>query len=306
VDGQYPLGSVFKVITAAAGLHEGVFTPQTEFNCQGMLDPAHPNQFRCDIYVESHGMHGMIPFRTAVQKSCNIYFYHVAELLSRLPNGGYNLTAGAARLEQWALKFGFGQPTGIGMGRDPAGSLKEGDARNLAVGQGGLLVTPLQVAQLYGLVATDGHMPALRLIQEHGPAGPSAPRDLGLNPRIMAVIRDALESVVEPGGTAYSTVYLPNIRIAGKTGTAQASRGEPHAWFAGYAPANNPRVAFAIIVEHGGHGGKTAGPIAREIVRKCADHGYLGDAPVRPTLGARPGPTPQAPAGPLAPARPLG
>ena len=77
-------------------------------------------------------------------------------------------------------------------------------------------------------------------------------------------------------------MYLPDIRIAGKTGTAQAGTGrKPHAWFAGYAPAETPRIAFAVIVEHGGHGGKAAGPIAREIVRMCQNHGYLG-RPVAP------------------------
>jgi penicillin-binding protein 2 len=152
-------------------------------------------------------------------------------------------------------------------------------------------------------------MPPLRLIQEHDPAGPSAPRDLGLNSGIMGEIRKALETVVEPGGTGYSTVgaYLPYIHIAGKTGTAQTRAGEqPHAWFAGYAPANNPRIAFAVIVEHGGHGGTAAGPIAREIVRKCADHGYLGDALIRPTPRTKAGPTPPPSAAPLAPVKPVG
>ena len=82
----------------------------------------------------------------------------------------------------------------------------------------------------------------------------------------------------EPGGTGYRHVYLPEVPIAGKTGTAQAGAGDDHAWFVGFAPADRPRVAFSVIVEHGGHGGETAGPIVRAIVEACKAHGYLDDA----------------------------
>jgi cell division protein FtsI/penicillin-binding protein 2 len=104
----------------------------------------------------------------------------------------------------------------------------------------------------------------------------------------MAILRDAFTAVVnEPGGTGYGNANLPDILIAGKTGTAQAGKGrEDHAWFVGFAPAQDPRIAFAVIVEHGGHGGAAAGPIARDIVRACDAHGYLG----RPR--AQPGPVP--------------
>ena len=114
----------------------------------------------------------------------------------------------------------------------------------------------------------------------------------------MAIIRDAFDAVVnEEGGTGYGRANLPDIRIAGKTGTAQAGRGADHAWFAGFAPARDPKIAFAVIVEHGGHGGEIAGPIAREIVKACKTHGYLddrlkansgsppADAPIRKPVG---------------------
>jgi membrane peptidoglycan carboxypeptidase len=106
----------------------------------------------------------------------------------------------------------------------------------------------------------------------------------------MAALRDAFAAVVnEPGGTGYATAYLPTLRYAGKTGTAQSGTGEPHAWFAGFAPAESPRIAFAVIVEHGGHGGTTAGPIAREIIKACLAHGYLDDRPREETGGQPPG-----------------
>ena len=288
VSGLYPLGSVFKAVTTTAGLHEGTLTPQTTLTCDGMLDPAHPDRFRCDIYLAHGGAHGTIALRTAIQKSCNVYFYQVAELLGRGPSGRTDLRLARNRLQAWAARLGLGQPAGIGLGGEAGGNIIVGDPRNMAVGQGELQVTPLQVAQLYALVATDGRMPALRLIRE--PAGPPhADRPpLGLNPRHMAVLRDALTAVVnEPGGTAYGLVNLPDIRIAGKTGTAQAGVGEPHAWFARFAPADRPRIALAVIVEHGGHGAETAGPIAREIVRACKALGYLDDGPPGPGTGGR-------------------
>ena len=280
VAGAYPLGSVFKAVTATAGLQEGVITPQTSFTCNGVLDPAHPNRFRCDIFVTHGASHGTISLRTAIQKSCNIYFYHVGQALGRGGPGGWDIGLARDRLQAWAARLGFGRPTGIGLGGEAAGRIDVPDPRNLAVGQGELLVTPIQVAQVYGLVATSGQMPLLRLIRERAnPAGSARP-DLSLNPQHMSVLRDGFSAVVnEQGGTGYNTVYIPDIHIAGKTGTAQSGGGEPHAWFAGFVPAENPRVAFAVIVEHGGHGGTAAGPIAREIVKACQAHGYLADKP---------------------------
>jgi len=277
VCGLYPLGSVFKAVTAAAALHEGAVTPQTTLVCEGMLDPAQPNRFRCDIYVSHGAVHGAVALRTAIQKSCNLYFYQAAELLGR-ENGKTDLRLARERLMLWAERLGLGRPTGIGLPGEPAGAILVRDPRNMAVGQGELLVTPLQVAQLYALVATDGRMPTLSLVRERPPAGPRPP--LGLNPRHMAVLRDAFAAVVnEPGGTGYANAYLPAVRIAGKTGTAQTGHGEPHAWFAGFAPAENPRIAFVVILEQGGHGGTAAAPIARDIVKACLAHGYLDDRP---------------------------
>ena len=216
VHGQYPLGSVFKAVTTIAGLHEGVLTPDTTYTCEGVLDPRHRDRFKCDLLTG----HGTINLHTAIQKSCNVYFYHVAESLGRGPGGGTDLARGSATLRAYAELMGLGRPTGIGIGGEPAGRLDEPDPRNLAVGQGSMLVSPLQVAQLYGLVATNGRMPPLSLIRERPPAQPRG--DLGLNGDYMNILHRGLEAVVnETGGTAHSTVYLPDIRIAGKTGTAR-------------------------------------------------------------------------------------
>lgn len=245
-----------------------------------------------------------------------MYFYSVAEQLGRRPGGGLDLNLARERLQSWAGRMGLGRATGIGLPGEAAGNLDAAEAskpgyrgrridpRNLAVGQGELLVTPIQAAQVYGLVATDGRMPPLVLVREKGPAEP-ARLGLKLNPRHMAVLRDAFTAVVnEPGGTGFGKANLPDILIAGKTGTAQAGRGkEDHAWFVGFAPADDPRIAFSVIVEHGGHGGATAGPIARDIVRACEAHGYLGR---KPKAGAAPAAADPPAVSPAAPRKPVG
>ena len=284
ISGLYPMGSTFKAITATAGLHEGVLTPRTFLTCEGLLSAEHPNRFRCHIYPSGHGA---IPLRTAIQKSCNVFFYHVAELLGGGAGKG-QLELGASRLQAWAGQFGLGKTSGIGLRGEAAGRIDVGDPRNMAVGQGELLVTPLQAAQIYGLVATSGRMPPLKLIREFGLG--EGERSLRLNPQLMSVLRDAFAAVVnEPGGTGYGYANLPDIAIAGKTGTAQAGKGEDHAWFDGFAPADNPRIAFSVIVEHGGHGGTAAAPIARDIVKACQAHGYFGDRPVAEPTNGKPG-----------------
>ena len=291
IAGRYPLGSVFKAVTATAALHEGAITPDTMLTCTGILNPGHPERFRCHVFVSGGHGHGTLALHDAIKKSCNVYFYQVAELLSRdRESGRRDFRLGRERLMQWALRLGLGRATGIGLPGEAAGNLDVADPRNLAVGQGELLVTPLQAAQLYGLVATDGRMPPLRLIRER-PVDPAQRAGLDLDPRLMAVVRDGFRAVVnEPGGTGYTYVRASDVLIAGKTGTAQAGEGkEDHSWFVGYAPADDPRIAFSVIVEHGGHGAEVAGPIARELVHACKAHGYFGERPEdRRTAGARP------------------
>ncbi len=292
IAGQYPLGSVFKAVTATAALEEGAVTPRTFLTCDGVLDPSRPDRFRCHIFLNYGYGHGTIPLRVAIQKSCNVYFYRVAQRLSSV-GGRFDLSRGRDVLVTWARRMGLGRRTGLALPGEAAGGLRVRDPRNLAVGQGELLVTPIQAAQLYGLIATGGRMPPLRLIREKAP-DPGTPRPgLHVDPAHMRVLRDAFTAVVnEPGGTGYRHVRTPEVRIAGKTGTAEAGRGEDHAWFAGFAPAHAPRVAFAVIVEHGGHGGETAGPVARDLVLACKAHGYLD--PPKPSGPSRPAPAERA------------
>jgi penicillin-binding protein 2 len=244
------LGSIYKIIAATAALHEGLIDEGTTFYCQGCLDPRDPEHFRC------LGIHNEIALHDAMRKSCNVYFYHVGMLL------------GSRRLTEWGRRFGLGSRCGLLLPGEGAGSLPDGiDPRNLAVGQGLLAVTPLQVARMAALVATNGRMNEIHIVQSPR-AQPVGRVELDLKPSLMAIVRRGLKGVVnEIGGTGYSSARSLLVEIAGKTGTAQSGlKDKDHSWFVGYAPADDPQIAFAVVLEHAGKGSTVAGPVARQIV----------------------------------------
>uniref|UniRef100_A0A7C2JZC4 Penicillin-binding protein 2 n=1 Tax=Schlesneria paludicola TaxID=360056 RepID=A0A7C2JZC4_9PLAN len=288
-----PPGSVFKAVTAAALLESGMVHPEQTIPCRGFLD--RPDQHRCLVFRHFGVGHGDVALADALARSCNVYFFHHARRMGPKP------------LADWAMWFGFGQPTGLDVPGEAAGSLPQpghpsagtprrwhvGDTLGLAIGQSTLSATPLQVARMMAAIANGGALVKPQLVAAGGPttvddpfasdvrpvfAYPDPEPIAGLHPETLAAIRTGLERVVEDSqGTGYRTVRLDAVAIAGKTGTAEAGGGRPdHAWFAGYAPADHPRVAFAVVLEHGGSGGKTAGPIAREFVRTLVETGLIG------------------------------
>ena len=208
--------------------------------------------------------HGTLNLIDAIKRSCNVYFY----------NAG--LRIGGETLAIWARKFGFGALTYIDLPGETPGNVpvprRLGDTVNLAIGQGALLVTPLQAARLIAAVANGGRLvvPHLKL---DAPVADAA--SVGFSPETLRILREALyKAVNEVGGTGYRTVKSNLIAIAGKTGTAQAPsdgdiRGD-HAWFVGFAPFEDPAIAFAAVIEHGGHGGTAAGPVAKAIAEAYA------------------------------------
>jgi penicillin-binding protein 2 len=298
-----PPGSVFKVASAVALLESGVYEPGTSIRCQGYLD--RPDQHRCLTYRHFGYGHGSVDLSEALCRSCNVFFFTGAR------------RAGPQALVNWATKFGIGQPTGIDLpgesvGRLPAPERSEGrrwspgDTLGLAIGQSSLTVTPLQMARLMAAVANDGLLVTPHLVSSGGQVSQDsslAERDArptfahpdpvpipDLNAETLAAIREGLYRVVhDPHGTAYHSVRLAEVAIAGKTGTAEVGGGQPdHAWFAGYVPADNPRVAFAVVLEHGGSGGKVAGPVAREFVKSLLETGLLSaDADLAVTDASR-------------------
>lgn len=293
-----PPGSTFKALSAVALLESGATTPEETFYCQGYLHQ--PTRQRCLVYRRHGRGHEHVTLSAALAQSCNVYFFHFAE------------QAGAEPLVAWAEAFGFGAATGIDLPDESPGRLprpaasraeqghawREGDTLSMAIGQGGLTATPLQIARLFAAIGSGKLVTprlALRIgradddalnagfedaaIDEHAPPrSHTSPRSIpGLRSETLAAIRRGLEQVVADGsGTAHRTVYLESISIAGKTGTAETGGGrEDHAWFAGYVPAEAPIVAFAIALEHAGSGADAAGPIARRLVQKLDSLGYF-------------------------------
>jgi penicillin-binding protein 2 len=293
-----PPGSVFKVLSAVALLQSRKVDPDERFDCQGYLDQ--PTRFRCPIYTQQKVGHGPVDLRDALCRSCNVYFFHAADLVGPQP------------IVEWAARFGIGRATGIDLPFEKSGNLPDpdastgqaagksvadrwhrGDTRTLAIGQSSLTTTPLQIARLMAAIANGGDLVTPFVARRSGPR--LADEDLasslsrrmpipGLAEGTLSRIRAALEkAVADPSGTGFSSVHTKEISIAGKTGTAQAGKGQAdHAWFAGYAPADNPRVAFAVVLEHAGSGGKAAGPIARQLVEALLADGVL--QPERVTL----------------------
>jgi penicillin-binding protein 2 len=271
---QYAPGSVFKVIVAAAGLQEGSLTPMDRTYCNGEF---HLGQWTFKDWKE--GGHGHVDTRSAIMQSCNIFFYQSG------------LKVGPAAIARYAQAFGLGAPTGIDLGGEKPGLVpfldgrrrdghkwQAGDTVNMSIGQGQLLVTPMQVARMMAAVANGGILWRPRLVQrvermDGTLAYSSSSKMTGrvdLSPVVWAFLRHALSGVVNEGGTG-AAARIPGVEIGGKTGTAQSvaksdsTKGQDHAWFASFAPVQDPEVVVVVFVERGGKGGQVAAPIARQI-----------------------------------------
>jgi penicillin-binding protein 2 len=274
--GTYPAGSVFKIVTIIAGMEAGGLTESSSFVCKGVWTGL-GSQWPKKCWA-TRG-HGTIALNKALTVSCDITFYQVGLMLN-----GLSTTV----LPDYAQRCGFGALTGIEV-EESAGLLPgpdwkiqatgegwaPGDAVNLAIGQGELQVTPLQVAVLLAAVGNGGTLYRPQLVQMIAvdPAtpdwtfSPAVAGRLPVSPENLAVIQDSLAKVTSE---TYGTAYLPfqglSIAVAGKTGTAESGSELPHSWFAGYAPAQDPEIAIAVIVENSGEGAKFAAPLVRRVV----------------------------------------
>lgn len=273
-----PPGSVFKPITAIAAIKSGI-DPRETIVCRGYLHD--PDMYRCLIYRHHGSGHGAVDLTHALTQSCNVYFFDACERI------------GWPAIVRWADEFGFGRATGIdlaneepgqlpGLGRAGAnggGTYSDGQFGGLAIGQGAVLASPTQVAVMMSAIANGGEL-VVPHVRQDALQPPRMMRNIAPNSdRSLAVIRDALARVVsDPRGTGHEHVFLDDVAIAGKTGTAQSGspRGD-HAWFAGYAPAAKPQFAFVVVLEHAGTGGQNAGPVARELVRQMNALGCFAD-----------------------------
>jgi penicillin-binding protein 2 len=291
-----PPGSVFKSLTATALLESGLVPDGHSIACRGFLD--RPSHHRCYVFSRFGVGHGKTNLGDALCRSCNVFFFDAARRLARSGPTGHN------NLHLWAERFGFGHPTGIDLPGESSGDLPAPPTRplisetmQLAIGQGPVTATPLQIVRMMAAIANGGSLVTPHVVSGHGPdaaalatrADPRATRIANLSPRTLAIVQNGLRRVVEdPLGTGYKRIRLPEMAIAGKTGTAEVGGDlEDHAWFAGYVPADRPRLAFVVVLEHAGSGGRQAGPVARQLVQSMQAHGLIGPA-TRVSLSDKP------------------
>jgi len=281
--GQYPPGSVYKIITAIAGLEEKVITPETAFNCTGALSFGNR-----DYHCWKKEGHGRVSLRRAIVESCDVYFYNVG------------LRLGVDRIAKYATAMGLGRPTGFPLGHEKPGLIptsswkmkrfgipwQAGETLSVAIGQGFNLVTPLQMASTLSALANGGRFYQPRIVQSiKAPHGemikefpPQVLKNIHISPETIEIVREALWGVVNsPGGTG-GRARIVGFDVAGKTGTAQIiqrkeGRSESsspdlqdHAWFVCFAPASQPQITVVAMIEHGGHGGAAAAPVARKVL----------------------------------------
>ncbi len=289
----FPPGSVFKVITSAAGLETECVRAEDTFLCTGSLISG-GRTFNC----WQHAGHGRMDLPQAIAHSCNVYFFNVG------------LKLGAENLTRFARLFGLGEPVGVELPWESSGFVPgkkwkkskqgegwyEGDTLNFSIGQGYLTVTPMQMMKVVSVFASEGIPIAPHLLKriEGGPSGFQTRSHLSFRHRFWKYERFPVvsqrtarkikagmkETINDPGSTGYRA-YLPGLEGAGKTGTATVGNGEPHAWFVGFAPTEKPKVCIVVFLEHGGMGGTRPAEIAREIWKylllpKAADGAQTG------------------------------
>jgi penicillin-binding protein 2 len=276
IQNTYSPGSTFKIVMATAGMTDHDFDPHTSVLCTGSKI-FYNRPFRC----WKKGGHGTVDAHAAIKLSCDIYFYTLGQKM------------GIDKIAKYARLFGLGSTTGIDIEGEKRGNVPDnawsekvrhqrwypGETISVSIGQGPVLVTPLQMAELTSIVANGGLRVVPHLVKD---AKLPPPERVDLDPEALRIVRGGMIGVVnEPGGTAYGSARLPGIEIAGKSGTvqviAQAQRTEEHnlpfkyrdhAWFTSFAPADNPELVVTVFAEHGGGGSKVAAPIAQALYAK--------------------------------------
>ncbi len=272
--GTYPLGSVFKMIPMAAALQTGAFDTQETYECGYDYTDLPGFTLHDWTYDQGYPPSGVLNISQALMRSCDIWFYHIGQSMY---DRGY--TQDVAKL---ARAFGFGSPTGIGELDEAPGNMPDPtsdfDAVQMAIGQGEILVTPLQVVRYIAAIANGGTLYRPQVVDKvTDPDGnivssftPEVQGTVPLSADVLKTVQDAMKSVVaDPKGTAEFQMVGLGVPIYGKTGTAQNSGGDPHAWFAGYTAAGRedlPDIAIAVIAENAGEGADYAAPIFRRVV----------------------------------------
>lgn len=283
ITGQYPPGSTFKIVVALAGLEEGIISPTEETSCGGSYTVG-AYTHRC---WRKQG-HGSVNMHRALVESCDVYFYKLGRRL------------GVDRIAHYANMCGLGLKTEFDLGSEKEGLIptskwklkrfgepwQAGETVSVAIGQSFVLATPLQMARLIGAVFNGGYLYQPKAIKWVGKddrrfyeVAPTVMGRLKVKPEHLEIVKRGLIGVVqEPRGTG-SKSRVEGVIVAGKTGTSQVvtlgkekalsaagHESQDHAWFVALAPADNPALALGVVVEHGGHGGSAAAPLAKELL----------------------------------------
>ncbi len=276
IQSAYPPGSVYKIVAAIAALQDGIIDPSWEAYCPGYFKLG-----RKTIKCWKPDGHGTLDLYGAIKNSCNVYFYQLG------------LKIGLETWARYSKILGFGQKTDIDLPNENAGLVPtveyfnriygengwtRGNLANLAIGQGELLTTPLQIAQFAMILANRGmyHRPHLvdHLYNYQSKKTIYFPTRTHyvteVSSEVFDVVREGMHQVVN-GGTGWLG-KVPGIDMAGKTGTAQNPHGDPHAWFMAFAPYEHPEIAVAVIIENAGSGGGNAAPVARKYLEMYFYH----------------------------------
>lgn len=272
IQGRFPPGSTFKLVSALAALDTDLIDEKTSFSCRGGFRFGR-RVFKC----WKKGGHGSVAVHRGIVQSCDVFFYNVG------------LKLGVDRIHAMAESIGLSKITGIDLpgekhGVIPSSEWKkrtfgepwyEGETLSVAIGQGAVWLTPIELQQLAAFVANDGvtFKPQIvrRIVSPEGKVvkvfNPIKNGECKLKPETFMIVKEGMRGVVnEPGGTAYGS-RIKTVSMSGKTGTAQAGSqgGGDHAWFIAFAPAENPAVVISVLVEHGGHGSSASAPVAKTI-----------------------------------------
>ena len=311
IAGRYAPGSCFKMLVALTALERGVISPTGKVFCEGFTELG-DTKFHC----WRRGGHGLVDVTSAIAQSCDVYFYEIARRV------------GIDRIAEMARRFGLGDPSGIDLPGEKQGLIPtkawkrdardqpwhQGETLLAGIGQGYVLATPLQLAVMTARLVNGGIAVSPQLTKSVSTTGAHAVPEqhpfpkIGVNPRNLAIVRDAMNEVVNsPHGTAHrSAITDPRYVMGGKTGTAQVRRitlaereqgvrknedlpwaRRDHALFVGFAPVENPRYAVSVVVEHGGGGSSVAAPIAKKILLSAQRRQSARDIPISQAGGVQ-------------------
>jgi len=270
ISGTYPPGSSFKVVVAGAALNDRRIKNTTSFVCNGRYILG-GRTFHC-WREEGHGVQDVT---SGIKNSCNVFFYNTGLLI------------GPDNISRYAQRFGFGKPTGIDIPEEKGGLVPsklwkkikmgkkwyDGETANYAIGQGYLLVTPLQIARMMAVVANRGFLVRPHVVKkiESIDVSGRAKRRVGISKEVLDTVAVGLRKVVMDESGTGTRARSEGVSAAGKTGTAQTGRGTTHAWFAGFAPTDEPKIAIVVFLEEGGRGGLNAAGLAGKIFAKAKE-----------------------------------